>query len=239
MTAAQRIYRTFVHKEAVFRISCSKFEAVTAEILRQRQVLEEYISRHPDFQTAVTPIEHEKNAPVSVQRMVSAAQRAGVGPMAAVAGTMAQLAAHAGLAAGAEEAIVDNGGDIYLKLTSPAVIGIYSGPDQKFNRLAFQIRPDQTPLSICSSSGKMGHSMSMGRCDLAAVVSRDAALADAAATFAANLVKSTEDIEPALSRAMQISGIDGLLIVMNGRIGMAGKLPELVKTQSAPTPFYA
>lgn len=239
MTAAQRIYLTFVHKEAVFRISCSKFEAVTAEILRQRQVLEEYISRHPDFQTAVTPIEHEKNAPVSVQRMVSAAQRAGVGPMAAVAGTMAQLAAHAGLAAGAEEAIVDNGGDIYLKLTSPAVIGIYSGPDQKLNRLAFQIRPDQTPLSICSSSGKMGHSMSMGRCDLAAVVSRDAALADAGATFAANLVKSTEDIEPALSRAMQISGIDGLLIVKNGRIGLAGKLPELVKTQSAPTPFYA
>lgn len=239
MTAGQRVYRTFVHKEAVFRICCSKFEAVTAEILRQRQVLEEYISRHPDFQTAVTPIEHDKDAPVSVQRMVSAAQRVGVGPMAAVAGTMAQLAAHAGLAAGAEEAIVDNGGDIYLKLTSPAVIGIYSGPDQKLNRLAFQIRPDQTPLSICSSSGRMGHSMSMGRCDLAAVVSRDAALADAGATFAANMVKCTEDIEPALSRAMQISGIDGLLIVKKGRIGMAGKLPELVKTQSAPTPFYA
>jgi ApbE superfamily uncharacterized protein (UPF0280 family) len=236
---AKRVYRTFVHKEAVFRICCTMFEAVTAEILRQRRILEEYISRHPDFKTALTPIEIPDDAPLSVQRMASSAQRVGVGPMAAVAGTMAQLAAEAGIAAGAEEAIVDNGGDICLKLTSPAVIGIYSGPDQKLNKLAFRVQPEQTPLSICSSSGRMGHSMSLGLCDLAAVVSTDAALADAAATFAANQVRTGDDIEPGLNRTMEIGGIDGVLIVRNGRIGMAGKLPELVKTQSAPNPFYA
>jgi ApbE superfamily uncharacterized protein (UPF0280 family) len=238
-SSRKRIYKTFVHKEAVFRICCTEFEAITAEILRQRRILEEYISHHPDFQTALTPLAIDSDAPLSVQRMASAAQRVGVGPMASVAGTMAQLAAEAGVAAGADEAIVDNGGDIYLKLTGPALVGVYSGPDPKLNRLAFHIQPDQTPLSVCSSSGKMGHSMSLGLCDLAAVVSKNAALADAAATFAANLVKTTSDIEPALNRLMEISGIDGILIVKSGRIGMAGKLPELVKTQAAPNPFYA
>jgi len=238
-STGKRRYRTFVHKEAVFRICCAKYEAVTAEILRQRRILEEYISQHPGFQTALTPLEVESSAPQSVQRMALAAQHVGVGPMAAVAGTMAQLAAEAGLKAGADEAIVDNGGDICLQLAAPAVIGIYSGPDQQLNKLAFRVQPKQTPLSICSSSGKMGHSMSLGLCDLAAVVSGDAALADAAATLAANLVKTGGDIEPALNRIMEIEGIDGLMIVKNGRIGMAGKLPELVRTQANSNPFYA
>jgi uncharacterized protein len=147
----KRVYQTFVHKEAVFRICCAIFEAVTAEILRQRSILEEYLSQHPGFQAALTPLESDAHAPLPVQRMASAAQRVGVGPMAAVAGTMAQLAAEAGLAAGADEAIVDNGGDIYLKLAGPAVIGLYSGPDHKLNTLAFRVQPEQTPLSICSS----------------------------------------------------------------------------------------
>ncbi|HOK96905.1 MAG TPA: UPF0280 family protein, partial [Anaerohalosphaeraceae bacterium] len=164
---SKRIYNTFVHKEAVFRICCSCYEAVTLEIIRQRKILEEYIHRHPEFRDSLEPVQLLAHPPESACRMAQAARRTGTGPMAAVAGAMAQLAAEAGLKAGAEEAIVDNGGDIYLRTVKPVIIGLYAGGSAAVNRLAFEIQPEDTPLAICSSSGLMGHSMSLGRCDLA------------------------------------------------------------------------
>ncbi|MDH4202460.1 MAG: UPF0280 family protein [Phycisphaerae bacterium] len=161
--------------------------------------------------------------------MACATDRVGVGPMAAVAGTMAQLAAIAGIKAGADEAIVENGGDIYLQAKEPVVIELFAGSDTLPRRLGFSLMPENTPTAICSSSGKMGHSTSLGQCDLATVVSKDAALADAAATQAANLVRIHEDVESTLNRIAAIEGIDGVLIVKEAHIGMAGKLPPLVK----------
>lgn len=225
----KRIYRSFRHFEAVFRICCDKFDAVTTEIVRQRQILEDYIKHHDDFLRSFKPIELKSGAPEAAQRMGRAAELVGVGPMAAVAGTMAQLAAEAGLAAGAREAIVENGGDIYLQTIRPAIISIYSGDGKSAGDLGFSIQPGETPISICSSSGKMGHSTSLGLCDLATVVSKDAALADAAATQAANLVKSVEDVEPTLNRILSIEGVDGVIIIKDGQTGLAGKMPLLVK----------
>ena len=75
----------------------------------------------------------------------------------------------------------------------------------------------------------MGHSLSFGQCDLATVIARDAALADAAATQAANLVKTVADMEPALNKMVSIDGVSGVLIVKNGHVGLAGKPPPLVK----------
>ncbi|MBL7215521.1 MAG: UPF0280 family protein [Phycisphaerae bacterium] len=225
----KRIYKTFIHKEAVFRICCDCFDTVTQEILRQRQILEDYIQKQPEFKHTLKPIELRPNAPEVARRMAHAASLVGVGPMAAVAGVMAQLTAEAGLKAGAEEAIVENGGDIYLRTVEPVVIGLFSGNSEKVNQLAFELQPDSTPISICSSSGKMGLSMSLGQCDLATVVAKDAALADAAATQAANLVRKINDVETALNQIAAIKGIDGVMIVKDGHIGLAGKLPPLVK----------
>ncbi|MHC5157812.1 MAG: UPF0280 family protein [Planctomycetota bacterium] len=226
---SQRVYKTFTHKEAVFRICCTAFDAVTAEIVHQRKILEDYIAAHPEFATSFEPVALLDNPPPSAQQMAHAADRVGTGPMAAVAGTMAQLAAQAGLDAGADEVIVENGGDIYLQAKEPIVIELFAGSDRLPRRLGFSLKPEDTPISICSSSGKMGHSASLGQCDLATVVSKDAALADAAATQAANLVQSAQDVEPTLNRVAAIAGIDGVLIVKDEHIGMAGKLPPLVK----------
>ena len=229
MTQA-RIYRTFIHREAAFRICCETFDAVTAEIVRQRKVLEDYIKSHPDFQSSFVPLELKPHAPEVARRMAQAAGLAGVGPMAAVAGAMAQFAVEAGIKAGAREAIVDNGGDIYLQTAEPVVIGIYAGDFAPFSRFAFSLQAKDTPISICSSSGKMGHSISLGQCDLATVVAKDAALADAAATRAGNLVKAIDDVESALNKIVAIEGIDGAMIVKDGNVGLAGRLPPLVKT---------
>jgi len=157
---SSRVYRSFTYKEAVFNICCSEFESVTSEIVKQRGILETYIKSHPDFQTALVPTSLLPQAPESAVRMSRAAHVVKIGPMAAVAGTMAQLAAEAGIRAGAEEVIVENGGDIYLQSREPVTIGLFSGTGGDMDRLAFRIEPDDTPVSICSSSGKMGHSTS-------------------------------------------------------------------------------
>jgi hypothetical protein len=227
----QRTYRTFTFREAVFRICCDGFDAVTAEIVRQREILEDYIARHPAFQSALEPVALLDGAPEVAQRMARAAERVGVGPMAAVAGAMAQCAAEAALAAGAREVIVDNGGDLYLRAVEPVVVGLGAGPARVADRLAFSLEPNDTPIGICSSSGTMGHSMSLGRCDLATVVAPDAALADAAATQAANLVRTPADVDPALERIAAVDGVAGVLIAAADRIGLGGRLPPLVKAR--------
>ena len=225
----KRTYRTFTHREAVFRICCEKFDIVTAEIVRQRRILEDYIARHPDFQKSLEPLELLDDAPEVAQSMAEAARLVGVGPMAAVAGAMAQFAGQAALAAGASEVIVDNGGDIYICAVEPVIIGLKTGTADLGDQLAFSLQANDTPISICSSSGMMGHSMSLGECDLATVVAKDAPLADAAATQAANLVGDVNDIDQALEDISGIEGVDGVMIVEGARVGMAGKLPPLVK----------
>jgi ApbE superfamily uncharacterized protein (UPF0280 family) len=226
---SQRIYQTFTYREAVFRICCKAFDAVTRAIVEQRHLLETYIQRHPEFHEALIPIAVQSDAPKVAHAMAEAAQAVGVGPMAAVAGAMAQSVGEAGLEAGAPEVIIENGGDIYVRTIEPVVIGLGPGTTGLTGQLAFSLQPGDTPISICSSSGRMGHSMSLGQCDLATVVAQDAALADAAATCAANFVKTESDVNSALERICAMPGINGVLIVKNERIGLAGQLPDLVK----------
>lgn len=234
MPAAPRVYREFVHREARFRICCAQFEAVTAAIISVRKTLGGYLARHPHIHPAFVPVAMPPDAPLIAQRMHAAADRVGVGPMAAVAGAVAQIACEAGLAAGAREAIVENGGDIYLKLAAPATVGLYAGEASIGATLGFALQVADSPLAICSSSGTMGHSTSLGLCNLATVVARDAALADAAATHAANAVTAEDDIDAALEQLAGMAGIQGALIAQGGRVGTIGRLPRLVRQVRPP-----
>ena len=209
---------------------CDRFEAVTDEIVRLRDVLEEYIARHGEFASSLKPVEPLDDAPEIVRRMAQAAGTVGVGPMAAVAGTVAQMSAET---AGDAEAIVENGGDVFLSARRRVTVGLYAGDGPLRDSLALSVPPEAMPLAVCSSSGVMGHSLSLGKCDLACVVSRDASLGDAAATHAANLVKTPDDIAAALEQIAAIDGVDGVLMVQGDRIGMAGDLPPLVRNRDA------
>jgi len=229
MNAVPRVYREFVYREARFRICCSHYDAVTAEIVHQRDTLGAFLERHPAILAAFAPVPLPHDAPDIARRMHAAATVVGVGPMAAVAGAVAQKSAEAGIAAGAEEAIVENGGDIYLKLAAPATIGLYAGDAAIGASLALALEPADTPLAICSSSGKMGHSTSLGACDLVAVVAGSAALADAAATHAANAVSEEADVDAALAMLAAVEGVDGALVAQGDRVGTIGHLPRLVR----------
>ncbi len=227
--APKRSYVTFTWKEAELRICSSRAEAVIGEIKRQRSILEDYIVRHPEFKTSLVPLGLLHGAPEIAVRMAEAAEPCGVGPMAAVAGAMAEMAALAAVAQGAEEAIVENGGDIFLYSPSPVSVGLFAGANLLSGKLAFDIQPAEMPVSVCSSSGTFGHSLSFGKCDLATIVAKSGALADAAATLAANSVKTVDDVQAALDRIMAIPGISGILIIKADKVGMAGTLPKLVR----------
>ncbi|MHB9130074.1 MAG: UPF0280 family protein [Armatimonadota bacterium] len=230
-----RLYRYFHYKDSNLRIACECFDAVTTEQVRQYDLLEAYICRHPDFRTALTPVDLLPDAPRVACLMAEATRVVGVGPMAAVAGTLAQLAAEAGRAAGCPEAIVENGGDIYLITDREVTVGIYAGENPIAANLAFYITPADAPLAICSSSSTMGHSLSLGQCDLATVVADSGSLADAVATLVGNRIHTEADIEPALNAAATIPGIRGVLAVKGEKLGIWGKLPRLVRNTDTNT----
>ena len=227
----KRIWKKFTYLGANFRISSSEYDVICSEIIKQRTVLSAYIEEHPDFMESMVPVEYsmEADAPDIVKRMHKASLLTGTGPMAAVAGVNAQIAAEKAVAAGADEAVVENGGDIYMFSAKEVILSLHAGRTVFADKLAVRIKPDTMPLAVCSSSSNMGHSTSFGKCDLATVVSVDGALADTAATQACNYVKREEDIQAALDKIISIDGILGILIIKNDKIGIAGRFPEIVK----------
>ena len=133
---------------------------------------------------------------------------------------------------GCQEAIVENGGDIYLASDRDMLVGIHTGVEGLLgSELAFLISPAEMPLALCSSSSSMGHSLSLGNCDLASVVAKDASLADAAATLVCNHIRLEKDLAVVLERIGCIPGIDGILAVRQGKIALWGQLPKLVRSQ--------
>ena len=231
-----RRFHRFSWKEANFRISSAYIDTVKEEIKKQRKILEEYIERHPAFRSSFTPVTLYQHAPDIARRMARASRKTGVGPMAAVAGTMAQLAAEAAVRQGDRDVVVENGGDIYLASDKEVIVGLFAGSSSLSDKLAVSVTPAVMPLSICSSSSHMGHSVSLGSCDLACVAAKNAALADAAATCACNSVKTFNDVGPCLERIMEISGIHGILIVKEEKIGLAGSFPPLVRNRDTLFP---
>ena len=227
----KRIWNKFSYLGANFKISSSGYETICSEIIEQRTILSSYIKKHPHFMDSLIPLPEgiDADAPDIVKRMHRASLMTGIGPMAAVAGINAQIAAEKGIASAADESIVENGGDIYIFAKDEVVLSLHAGGTVFADKLAIRIKPEITPLSVCSSSSTMGHSKSFGKCDLATVVSVDGALADAAATLACNLVKEEKDINGALEKITSIKGILGALIIKNDKIGIAGKFPEIIR----------
>ncbi len=224
-----RRFAEFRHKEAVFRVATSRLDAVRSEIRRIRKELEDYIRLYPEFRESMNPLDSLQGAPPeSVKRMHNASILTGVGPMAAVAGTVAMLAAEAAGKAGCDDTIINNGGDLFLNIREEAVIGLYGGNHALTGKAAFLVLPETTPLAICSSSSRMGHSKSFGGCDLTTVISRDGALADAAATLAGNLSIDSYSAAEAAERIAAIEGIDGIIILVGTTVAQAGVLPPLI-----------
>ncbi|MBU2535236.1 MAG: UPF0280 family protein [Chloroflexota bacterium] len=199
-------------------------------VLKYRSSLEKYIARRPDFLTSLEPIEVEAEAPKIVRDMADAARMAGVGPMAAVAGAIAEFVGKE-LLDFSPEVIVENGGDIYLKIQRQRTIGIFAGGSPLTGKLGLEINPEDTPLGICTSSGTVGHSLSFGRADAVIVLADSATLADAAATAIGNRVSEPADIEKGIELARDIGQLRGVVIIKDDKLGVWGGV-KIVPTQN-------
>lgn len=199
----------------------------TEAIQRARRSIEDYIRRHPEFRTSLDPLPLDPEAPRIIQDMLLAARRVSVGPMAAVAGAIAEAVGKA-LGAFSRNVIVENGGDVFLATRREATVGLFAGRSPLSMRIGVRIPPEETPCGLCTSSGMVGPSLSFGKADAVTVWASSTVLADAAATALANRVVAPEDIEPTLERARSTQGLKGTLIVLGDRIGLWGPM-EVVR----------
>jgi len=221
---ARRVYERFAHRGANFRICCERIRIVQDEICRQRGILEQYIDRHTEFGASLEPMPTLDDAPVVARRMSAAAAALGVGPMAAVAGAMAQLAAEAAMSDGASEVIVENGGDVWIKADEKVTVAVYAGDSPLSMKIGIEIDAIKNPVAVCTSSGTIGHSVSFGKADAAVVVSHDACLADVCATRLGNEIKCKADIKSALEMIFAINGVMGAVAVVGEACGAIGEI---------------
>jgi ApbE superfamily uncharacterized protein (UPF0280 family) len=192
-------------------------------VLKYRSQLEGYIKRNPDFLKSLEPIPMPQYAPEIVKQMVQAGQECGVGPMAAVAGAIAEYVGRE-LLTFSPEVIVENGGDIYLKILKKRTVGIYAGESPLTGKLGLEISAKDTPLGVCTSSGTVGHSLSYGRADAVVVTAKSATLADAAATAIGNRVSGASDINGAIEFGQGIGNLKGIVIIVGEKMGVWGEV---------------
>ncbi len=192
-------------------------------VLKYRNILEEYIDKYPSFATSLKPLPITEDTPAIVREMTVATTKVGVGPMAAIAGALAQFIGEE-LVLLSPEVIIENGGDIYLNSLEKRTVAIYAGSSALSGKIGLLVKPTETPVSICTSSGTVGHSLSLGKADAVVVTSKSAALADAAATAIGNIVVQPEDIQSGIESAKNIKGLLGVVIIKNDKIGIWGKL---------------
>jgi len=191
--------------------------------IKHRRSLERYIEHHPLFLTTLEPYPVEQNAPAIIKEMAIASKIAGIGPMSAVAGAIAE-AVGKDLLPFSPEIIVENGGDIFLKTSKKRLVGIYAGESPFTGKIALEINPRETPLGICTSSAIIGHSLSLGYADAVVALSPSTPVADAMATAIGNMVKSIDDIPQAIEKAKDIPGLYGIIIIKDDKIGIWGKV---------------
>ena len=205
-------------------------------ILKIRSELKRYISQNRDFLLSLEPLKYSaENLPDIVLKMYESSAKADVGPMACVAGTISEMCLDYLIENDSYYSIVENGGDIALINDRDVLCGIYSNNEILGNNIAFRIKARKHPLGICTSSGKIGHSISFGTSDSVSVISKSPSLADGLATRIANDVEG-EDSESKVSNALETAEnykeyFKGVLIISDENIGTVGKLPKIVESK--------
>lgn len=188
-----------------------------------RRILEDYIKNNPVFKSTFNAYPEDKQAHPMIREMIKASQRCQVGPMAAVAGCISQYVAQS-LLKNTDEVIIENGGDTYLKSLHIRKVMIYAGSSPLSHQMYLKVNSRNRGVSICTSSGTVGPSFSRGKADAVTVLSYSAALADAAATAIANIIHTKDDIEKGLSLVQSITGLIGVVIIKDDRMGVWGEI---------------
>lgn len=222
-----KTFRVAIETSDLYVKARSSLEKETEALIREsRAQIRWAIERRPDFLQSLVPLDEDAADSPVVLAMVRAGQKAGTGPMAAVAGAVAEFVGK-GLLTLSPEVIVENGGDIFLKVDRPVIIGLFAGNSPFSGRVGIKIESTPIPLGICTSSGTVGPSLSLGIADAATIISHDAPLADAVATGVGNRVHGPGDLKGAVEWGMNVPGVVGALAIMGEKIAALGDI-ELV-----------
>lgn len=223
-------------KESSILFKTEKREAIDTAISTirdHRMELEEYITLHPKFRYSLHPVSIKSEAPRVVKLMGRSTNPFNVGPMAAVAGVLADLAVEAMLNSMARIAIVENGGEIAASSDETFTIGLHVGKNIMSNRIGFQVKPSECPLGIATSSATIGHAISLGKAEAVTIFADTAGLADGAATATCNAVQGRNiavSIQGGLKFVKEIGKIiHGAIIVRGKYVGIVGKIPQLIR----------
>jgi ApbE superfamily uncharacterized protein (UPF0280 family) len=232
MTKKNLSKRAFQHKESNCTIISDKESAIekaVSSIKHHRQQLEEYIQEHPRFLHSLEPVPVD-DGPKVARLMAEDSAKAGVGPMTAVAGVLADLAVEEMINDGCKVAVVENGGEISAVSDQPVDIALAAGDAALSREMGFRLK--EFPIGVATSSGLYSHAFSFGEAEAVTVFAVDAGAADAAATAVANLIKDDDVrgvIRQGIDRALTIDGVQGVFILYRGVVGKAGQVPELIK----------
>jgi ApbE superfamily uncharacterized protein (UPF0280 family) len=224
----------FELKETRCTIVSDKEEAIRAaveSIKCNRKELESYGQTNPRFIHSLQPVQ-VPSKPLVAKLMAEAAKKADVGPMAAVAGVIADLAVEFMVGLGCEVAVVENGGEISAVSNKPLNVALAAGDAELSRRFGFRLM--DFPVGLATSSGVFSHALSFGDAEAATVFCGNAGLADAAATAVGNLVRGKDSetaIRSGIDKALSISGVEGVLILYKGFVGTAGKIPQIIKIE--------
>lgn len=217
-----------VKETDLYIMAAGNVEQEALDLVHQyRNQLENYIAVHPDFLTSLVPLDLDPLAPSIVKQMLQAAKSAEVGPMAAVAGAIAEFVGKGLLDHGFDEVIVENGGDIFIKRNRECISSIFAGQSPLNQKIGIKIAKADMPMGVCTSSGSVGHSLSLGHADSVTVLAGSTPLADAAATRIGNEVSSKVsgiDIKNALEAAKTIPCLSGVVVIHGDKMGAWGNI---------------
>ena len=223
---------TFTLKETQCTIISDKQKGIQAAIESikcNRVALELYVKANPKFLYTLKPIPPPEK-PLVAKLMALAGEKADVGPMAAVAGAIADLAVNDMIKVGCEVAVVEDGGEISAKSNIPVDVAVAMGDEPLSKRFGFRLT--EFPIGIATSSGRFSHALSFGDSEAVTIFCQNASLADAVATAVGNVIKGEDVssvIEAGITKGLSIEGVAGVLIIFKGKVGMAGKIPEMIK----------
>ncbi len=226
------IRQAFTYKDSHCILIADKSEGIKAaesSIVQNRTQLEEYIAANLKFGYTLKPTPAPEK-PLVAKLMAKAAEKANVGPMAAVAGVLADLAVKDMIAAGCEVAVVEDGGEVSAISNVPIDVAVAAGDEPLSKQFGFRL--SEFPVGLATSSGRFSHAFSFGDAEAVSVFCREAGLADAAATAVCNVVKGEDwkaSIEAGIAVAKSIVGVEGVMILYKGNVGTWGKVPQIIK----------
>ncbi|WP_457570036.1 UPF0280 family protein [Desulfurobacterium sp.] len=198
-----------------------KKELLDYLILLRKQI-ESYMEQNPDFYSSLVPISvGDVLLPEIIKKMLTASSKVGVGPMAGVAGAVNYFVGRKLEELGFSQYIIENGGDVLVFSNKERVLKLYTGNSKIDENIGLKIPAGK--WGVCSSSSKIGHSLSFGNTSIATVIAQDVVVSDCAATFMANS-RTIDEIVQKGDKLVKAGVIEGAFSVMDEQIILTGKV---------------